>query len=235
MESQGSLWSMTSVHSWWRSQSSTCLSGSFLSGFVASWAGFSPLQVDGPSLENTRTVFGYSVITCQKERNNTWFYHMTLFTGLVKRAYAPFQTVRRTYWIMCFFSRHDPWCGRLFSWGHLLPFSNGSLQTTEGKVAAPWSCFSVVLASIMAAFSCPPFPGSSWEWASQQWQAERQCWRGKLQSGCGTPSWPNPVGPSGIVTTCLHLLIWPDLSLLWPKKSLNWHLLLSVQVASPPL
>lgn len=73
MESQGSSWSMTSAHSWWRSQSSTCLSGSFLSGFVASSAGFSPPQVDGLSLKNTQTLSGYSIRHYRKKETILYF------------------------------------------------------------------------------------------------------------------------------------------------------------------
>lgn len=161
-----------------------------------------------------------------------------------KRAYAHFQTVKRTYFIfylkrmfnLVLFSRHDPWNSRILSWGHLLSISNGSLQATEGKVAAPRSYFSVVLTSITTAFSSSPFPGSYWEWASQQWKPEQHCWWAALQSGCSTSSsssWPNPVGPNNVVTTFLHVLILPNLSSLWPKTSFNWYLLLSVQVVSP--
>lgn len=178
MESQGSLWSMTSVPSWWRSQSSTCRSGSFLSGFVASSVGFSPPQVNGLSLKSAHIVSGYSISHFRKKDVILYF---AIWPDLHRFANALFQNVKRTWLIfhlklmlnLVLFFRHDPWYSRILGRGGLLSFSHGSLQPTKGKVAAPWSYLSVDSTSITTTFSCSLFPGSSWEWASQQWKPEQ--------------------------------------------------------------
>lgn len=162
MESQGSLWSMTSARSWWRSRSSTCRSGSFLSGFVASSVGFSPPQVNGLSLKSAQIVSGYSFSHFRKKEVVLYF---TTWPDLHRFAHALFQNVKRTWWIfhlklmlnLVLSFRHDPWDSRILGWGRLLSFSNGSLQTANGKVAAPSSCFSVDSTSITTAFSCSLF------------------------------------------------------------------------------